>query len=208
MVASQTVFLREHNGVAELLAELNPHWDDERLYQEARRILIAQMQHITYNEYLPVLIGREKMQELSLLPLQKGFSHDYDENVNPSILNEFAAAAFRFGHSLVPGKQEYIYYNTMNCLIELIDYSHSLINQQRVKERDILLRQHFFKTTETYTPGNLDKFLIALATIPSQRVDTYFTEEVKRLLLIVVHHLRDFCIAIISILIIDDQSLV
>ncbi|XP_046639001.1 peroxidase-like [Daphnia pulicaria] len=158
MVASQTVFLREHNGVAELLAELNPHWDDERLYQEARRILIAQMQHITYNEYLPVLIGREKMQELSLLPLQKGFSRDYDENVNPSILNEFAAAAFRFGHSLVPGKQD-------------------LINQQRVKERDILLRQHFFKTTETYTPGNLDKFLIALATIPSQRVDTYFTEE-------------------------------
>jgi peroxidase len=47
-----------------------------------------------------------------------------------------------------------------------------------VKERDILLRQHFFKTTETYTPGNLDKFLIALATVPGQRVDTYFTEEV------------------------------
>lgn len=110
MVASQTVFLREHNGVAELLATLNPHWDDERLYQEARRILIAQMQHITYNEFLPIVIGREKMQQLGLLPLQYGFSRDYDENVNPSILNEFAAAAFRFGHSLVPGKQEYFYF--------------------------------------------------------------------------------------------------
>jgi peroxidase len=51
------------------------------------------------------------MQELGLLPLQKGFSRDYDENVNPSILNEFAAAAFRFGHSLVPGKQEYFLHN-------------------------------------------------------------------------------------------------
>ncbi|KZS13261.1 Peroxinectin [Daphnia magna] len=158
MVASQTVFLREHNGVAELLSTLNPHWDDERLYQEARRILIAQMQHITYNEFLPIVIGRTKMQELGLLPLQYGFSRDYDENVNPSILNEFAAAAFRFGHSLVPGRQD-------------------LINQRRVKERDILLRQHFFKTQETYTPGNLDKFLIALATVPGQRVDNFFTEE-------------------------------
>ena len=112
MVATQTVFMREHNGVAELLMELNPHWDDERLYQETRRILIAQMQHITYNEFLPIVIGRNKMQELGLLPLQKGFSRDYDENVNPSILNEFAAAAFRFGHSLVPGKQEYFLHDS------------------------------------------------------------------------------------------------
>lgn len=57
-------------------------------------------------------------------------------------------------------------------------FMYSLINQRRVKERDILLRQHFFKTQETYTPGNLDKFLIALATVPGQKVDNYFTEEV------------------------------
>jgi peroxidase len=55
-----------------------------------------------------------------------------------------------------------------------------------VKERDILLRQHFFKTQETYTPGNLDKFLVALATVPGQRVDNYFTEEVMLLIIISV----------------------
>jgi peroxidase len=54
----------------------------------------------------------------------------------------------------------------------------SLINQQRIKEKDILLRQHFFKTQEVYPPGNVDKFLIALATVPSRSVDNYFTEEV------------------------------
>lgn len=106
MVITQTVILREHNRVAEGLAELNPHWDDERLYQETRRILIGQWHHVIYNEFLPALIGRSKMQELGLLPLQKGFSRDYDDKVNPSILNEFAGAAFRFGHSLVPGRQE------------------------------------------------------------------------------------------------------
>ena len=42
----------------------------------------------------------------------------------------------------------------------------------------ILLRQHFTKMQTVYTPGNLDKFLIGLATQPSQNFDNYFTEEV------------------------------
>jgi peroxidase len=108
MAVTQTIFLREHNRLAEELAKLNPHWDDERLYQEARRILIAQAQHITYNEWLPIIIGREKMQELGLLPLQNGFSSDYDKTLNPGILNAFVGAAFRFGHSMVQGKPQYV----------------------------------------------------------------------------------------------------
>ena len=48
------------------------------------------------------------MQNLGMLPLQYGFSEDYDESVNPSVLNEFATAAFRFGHSLIQGKVELV----------------------------------------------------------------------------------------------------
>uniref|UniRef100_A0A0P5PEE0 Chorion peroxidase n=1 Tax=Daphnia magna TaxID=35525 RepID=A0A0P5PEE0_9CRUS len=158
MATSQIIFLREHNRLARSLAQLNPSWDDERLYQETRRILIAQAQHITYNEWLPILLGRSKMAELGLLPLQSGFSRDYDEHLNPSVLNEFVGAAFRFGHSMVQGKA-------------------LLVNEQRVVEKSLVLRQHFFKTQEHYIPGNLDKFLIGLATQPSQKVDPYFTIE-------------------------------
>ena len=39
-----TVWVREHNRLATQLSYLNTHWDDERLYQEARRVVVAEMQ--------------------------------------------------------------------------------------------------------------------------------------------------------------------
>lgn len=158
LAVTHTLFMREHNRLVRELAYLNPHWNDERLYQEGRRILIGQMQHITYNEWLPIIIGREKMASLGLLPLEYGFSDDYDPKLNPTIYNSFASAAFRFGHTLVQGKVD-------------------LLNQRRKTDDNIRLRNHFFKAQVVYKPGNLDKFLIGLATQPIQEYDNYVTVE-------------------------------
>ena len=64
LAATQTVFMREHNRVARGLGDLNPHWDDERRYQEARRIVIAEWQHITYRDWLQWLIGKSRRLQL------------------------------------------------------------------------------------------------------------------------------------------------
>ena len=65
---------------------------DEVVYQETRRIVVAVMQHITYTEWLPVILGQNMVQNL-------GLNHDqcvYKEKVDAGILNSFSTAAFRF----------------------------------------------------------------------------------------------------------------
>eukprot|EP00092_Neocalanus_flemingeri_P044970 GFUD01050082.1.p1 GENE.GFUD01050082.1~~GFUD01050082.1.p1 ORF type:complete len:987 (-),score=208.69 GFUD01050082.1:253-3213(-) len=102
LTVEHTVWMREHNRLAGQLKNMNSQWDDEKVFQEARRIVIAEWQHVVYNEWLPIVLGKEYMTTENLLPQKSGHSRDYDENLDPRIYNEFAAAAFRFGHSMIP----------------------------------------------------------------------------------------------------------
>ena len=62
LTVMHTIWLREHNRVVnQLYALFGTNKTDEFYYQEARRIVIAEFQHITYNEYLPILLGKKKV---------------------------------------------------------------------------------------------------------------------------------------------------
>ena len=87
--------------IVEELSRLNPQWSDETLYQEGRRIVSAVQQHITWNEFLPRVLGWNAINLYELNLGGDGYYHGYDEKCNPTILNEFATGAFRFGHSLL-----------------------------------------------------------------------------------------------------------
>jgi hypothetical protein len=86
-----TLYVRNHNLLAGKLHQMHPNWTDEQLYQEARKINIAQYQATIYNQWLPDVFGN------NALPAYRG----YNPNVNASISTEFSTVAFRFGHSMV-----------------------------------------------------------------------------------------------------------
>jgi hypothetical protein len=91
MTTIVTLFVDNHNMLANELAREHPTWTDQALYDEARKINIAGYQEMIYNEYLPALLGAKA------LPTYKG----YNPMVNPDISNEFSTVAFRMGHSMV-----------------------------------------------------------------------------------------------------------
>jgi peroxidase len=101
LTSIHTVWLREHNRIARQLKRRNPCWPDEKLYQQTRRIVIAQFQNIVYGEYLPALLGRKLADLYDLVPLEAGYFHYYTDDLYPQVINEFSAAAFPYGHSQV-----------------------------------------------------------------------------------------------------------
>ena len=107
------IFLREHNRIAEQLAKMNPYKynSDEIIYQEARRINIAQYQHIVYEQFVPGLIGRRAVEIYELAPLYNDnneYFMGYNAELYPSASIEFSTAAFRFGHTLVRPTLSYV----------------------------------------------------------------------------------------------------
>ena len=85
-----TLFVREHNRLCDLIKAARPGWNDEEIYQNTRRILIAEYQSIVYGGYLPVVLGSQNMEGLEL----SEFGSEYNPQLNPAMTNEFATAAY------------------------------------------------------------------------------------------------------------------
>lgn len=91
LTAIHTLFAREHNRIVASLA--GARLPEEVKFQLARRVVGAEIQYITYNEFLPTL-------GIELDPYR-----GYDSNVNPALQNEFATVGYR-AHSMIHGEFE------------------------------------------------------------------------------------------------------
>ncbi|XP_025409881.1 chorion peroxidase-like, partial [Sipha flava] len=90
ITAMQTLFLRFHNYITYKLSALNPNWSDETLYQEARRIVIATIQRIAYEDFLPIVIGDDFQEAYGI-----NNENIYSPTVSPATSQELSSAAFR-----------------------------------------------------------------------------------------------------------------
>ena len=96
LTALQTIFLREHNRQVDKLKVAHPDWTGDQLYEQARAVVTAEIAHITYTEFLPHLLGSNAITRY----------RGYQADVDASLTEEFAGAAFRFGHSIVSANLE------------------------------------------------------------------------------------------------------
>jgi len=96
--AMHTIFLRWHNVIADKFATLRPEWNDEDLFQQARRVVVATLQKISYDEFLPILLGADNAENVNL---QSTNPYTYTSSVDASLPNVFSTAAFRYGHSMI-----------------------------------------------------------------------------------------------------------
>jgi len=155
LTALQTLFVREHNRQVNLLKAANPEWSGDQLYNQARAIVGAEIAHITYSEFLSSLLGRGAI----------GRYEGYDPTVNTSMNEEFAGAAFRFGHSIVSA------------------------NLQRLAENgsavgpDLSLKDAFFQTTSDFAAnGGAAGFLRKLASDVSNELDVFIVDDLRNFL--------------------------
>ncbi len=153
LLAFHTIFVREHNRLCDKIISLYPFWSDEVIYQTARRKNIAYLQHITYNEWLPAM-GVS-------IPAYNG----YNSKLKVEIFNEFSAAAFRFGHTLI------------NSNIVRMKNDGHLIDRGSTTLKDA-----FFNPYMVILSGGIDPFVKGMATQVQQELDCKVIDDVRNFL--------------------------
>ncbi|XP_030847888.1 lactoperoxidase-like [Strongylocentrotus purpuratus] len=161
-----TIFMRYHNEIAKQLSAMNPHWGNERVFLETRKIVSSVLQHISYNEYLPVTLGSDLMKRYRL-SVGSGYPYrGYQANLDPTMPNVFAHAAFRMGHSQVS----------------------SNLTRVDVRYREVydpvVLRLAFFNGSSLHDVqnGGIDSIVRGMLVQPLEKIDRFFSEDVTRFL--------------------------
>jgi hypothetical protein len=155
LTVMHTLFVREHNRLADEIAASNPDLSGDEIYQRARRLVGAMMQAITYREYLPALLGRRA------LPAYAG----YRSSVDAGIANLFAAASYRYGHS------------ALSPTLLRLD-----ANGKPVAAGNLPLREAFFSPSAIGAAGGVESYLRGLAAQQCQEIDPYVIDDVRNFL--------------------------
>ncbi len=155
LTVMHTLFVREHNRLAARMLEDEPNLSGDEIYERARAIVGAQMQVITYEEFLPALIGRDALTSY----------RGYDPEMDASIANSFSTAAYRFGHSALSEQ------------ILRID-----ADGEEIAAGHLDLKDAFFAGDRLIDEGGLEPILRGLGAQVCQKVDPFVIDAVRNFL--------------------------
>ncbi|KRY60542.1 Peroxidasin -like protein [Trichinella britovi] len=163
LMVPHILFVREHNRLAEKLFMANNLWSDEKLYQEIRKIIGAVMQHIVFKEWLPKVLGHQLMEKYELYLMKSGYFKGYDKYCDATISNEFASAAFRFGHTLI--RDTFLF----------MDPKHNTLMEQ------IRLKDMFFNITplNDFNRGGIQSMISGLIRTPAMAFDRFINQDLR-----------------------------
>lgn len=154
LAAMHTLFVREHNFWVDKISAANPTMTDEELYQTAKAIVEAEIQKITYDEFLTHLLGKDALEAY----------RGYDPDIDPSVTMEFATAAFRVGHTML----------SPQILRLQEDGSESALGH-------LTLQNAFFRADVVLT-GGIDEILRGVSGSYSQTIDGFIIDDVRNFL--------------------------
>ena len=155
LTAMHTLFVREHNLLCDVFAVVRPGLSGDMYYELARMVVGAEMQAITYNEFLPALLGPDA------LPPYTG----YDPTVDAGIANEFSTAGYRYGHTQLSS--------------QLLRLDADL---ETIADGDLPLRDAFFNPSQIVDHGGIEPLLRGLANQLAQEVDNMIVDDVRNFL--------------------------
>ncbi len=154
LTAMHTLFVREHNFWAQFFEFRFPHLSGDNLYELARAMVIAIVQRITFEEYLPHLLGP------GAIPPYAG----YDPSIDAQIATEFSTALFRVGHT------------QLSATLLRLDP-----NGDPIPEGHLALRNAFFDPANITGIG-IDPYLRGLAGQVANAVDPFVIDDVRNFL--------------------------
>lgn len=154
LTAMHTLFMREHNLWAEIFGLLDPFLDGDQIYELSRAMVAAEMQAITYREFLPVLLGPDALSSYQ----------GYEPNVDPGVSNVFATAAYRVGHTMLSSQLRRL-----------------RANGQPIAAGHLSLADAFFRP-DNFVASGISPLLRGLADQPAQEIDPHIVDEVRNFL--------------------------
>ncbi|XP_043197071.1 dual oxidase 2-like [Amphibalanus amphitrite] len=159
------MWYRWHNHVAGYLASQHPDWSGERVFNEARKWVIATHQHIVVNEWLPSWLGAP-------LDTYRG----YDDSVDPQITHVFQSAAMRFGHTLVTSGVYLRNFSREGCLTEGFGF---LTGTDRHRISGVRTCNSFWRPQEPLREHDVDRMLMGMALQSTEREDNIIVNDLR-----------------------------